>query len=65
MSAPRGYAADHPRIELLRMKGIFAGKTFAPASWLSTRKALQRIRQTVKDVSPLADWLRVYVGARH
>ena len=65
MSAPRGYAADHPRIEFLRMKGIFAGKTFAPASWLSTRKALQRIRQVVKDVSPLADWLRVHVGARH
>ena len=65
MSAPRGYAADHPRIELLRMKGIFAGKTFAPASWLSTRKALQRIRQAVNDVSPLADWLRVHVGGRH
>jgi uncharacterized protein (TIGR02453 family) len=65
MSAPRGYAADHPRIELLRMKGIFAGKTFEPASWLSTRKALQRIRQTAKDVSPLAEWLRVHVGARH
>jgi uncharacterized protein (TIGR02453 family) len=65
MSAPRGYAADHHRIELLRMKGIFAGKTFAPASWLSTRKALQRIRQAVNDVSPLADWLRVHVGARH
>jgi uncharacterized protein (DUF2461 family) len=65
MSAPRGYAADHHRIELLRMKGIFAGKTFAPASWLSTRKALQRIRQAVNDVSPLADWLRVHIGARH
>lgn len=57
-SAPRGYAADHPRIELLRMKGIFAGKTFAPASWLSTRRALQRIRRAVNDVRPLADWLR-------
>ena len=65
MSAPRGYTTDHPRIELLLMKGIFAGKTFAPASWLSTRKALQRIRQAVNDVHPLADWLRIHVGARH
>jgi uncharacterized protein (TIGR02453 family) len=65
MSTPRGYAADHPRIELLRMKGIFAGKVFAPAAWLSTRKALERVRQVVNDVSPLADWLRVHVGARH
>lgn len=65
MSAPRGYAADHPRIELLRMKGIFAGKTFAPAAWISTRKTLERVRQVVNDVSPLADWLRIHVGARH
>jgi uncharacterized protein (TIGR02453 family) len=64
-ATPRGYAADHPRIELLRMKGIFAGKTFAPASWLSTRTALQRIRRVINDVRPLADWLRVHVGARH
>jgi uncharacterized protein (TIGR02453 family) len=65
MSAPRGYPADHPRIELLRMKGIFAGKTFAPASWLSTPKALQRIKQVMNEVSPLAEWLRDHVGARH
>ena len=65
MSAPRGYRADHPRVELLKMKGIFAGNTFAPASWLSTRKALERIKQVINDVSPLADWLRVHVGARH
>ena len=65
MSAPRGYAADHPRIELLRMKGIFAGKTFVLAAWMSTRKTLERVRQVVNDVSPLADWLRIHVGARH
>lgn len=63
-SAPRGYSADHPRVELLRMKGIFAGKTFAPEAWLSTRGALRRIRRVVNDVRPLADWLRVHVGAR-
>jgi uncharacterized protein (TIGR02453 family) len=64
MSTPRGYASDHPRIEFLRMKGIFAGKTFPPASWLSTPKALQHMKQVISDVSPLSDWLRVHVGAR-
>jgi hypothetical protein len=49
----------------MRMKGIFAGKTFVPASWLSTRKALQRIKQVINDVRPLADWLQVHVGAGH
>ena len=63
-SAPRGYPADHPRIELLRMKDIFAGKTFAPEAWLSTRRAIPRIRRVMDDVRPLADWLRVHVGAR-
>jgi uncharacterized protein (TIGR02453 family) len=63
-SAPRGYSAHHPRIELLRMKGIFAGKAFAPEAWLSTRTALDRVRRVLNDVSPLADWLQVYVGAR-
>lgn len=64
ISAPRGYSADHPRIELLRMKDIFAGKTFAPEAGLSTRRAVQRIRRVMNDVRPLAEWLRVHVGAR-
>ncbi len=63
-SAPRGYPADHPRIELLRMKDIFAGRSFAPEAWLSTRRAVQRIKRVVEDVRPLADWLQVHVGAR-
>ena len=63
-STPRGYAADHPRIDLLRMKDIFAGKAFAPEPWLSTRDALDSIRRVLIDVRPLADWIQVYVGAR-
>jgi uncharacterized protein (TIGR02453 family) len=62
-SAPRGYSADHPRIELLLMKGIFAGRTFAPEPWLSTRTALQRVKRVVSDVEPLVDWLRAHVLA--
>ena len=63
-SAPRGYSPDHPRIELLRMKDIFAGKMFEPKPWLSTRRALQRIKRVIEDVRPLAEWIRVHVGAR-
>ena len=62
MSAPRGYSADHVRIEFLRMEDIFGGKTFPPEPWLSTRKALRQIRQTVKDVRPLAEWIEVHVA---
>jgi uncharacterized protein (TIGR02453 family) len=63
-TAPRGYTPDHPRIELLRMKDIFAGKSFGPEPWLSSRRALSRITRVIDDVRPLADWLRVHVGAR-
>jgi uncharacterized protein (TIGR02453 family) len=63
-SAPKGYAADHPRIALLRMKDIFAGKMFAPAPWLSTTKALDRIARVIDDTQPLTKWLRQHVGSR-
>ena len=61
-SAPRGYSAEHPRIELLRMKDIFAGKAFEPEPWLSTRKALERMKRVMTDVAPLRDWLQRYIG---
>ena len=62
MSAPRGYPADHPRIELLRMKDLHAGKTFKKEAWISTPKALVHVRRAIKDLKPLADWIRSHVG---
>lgn len=61
-SAPKGYSLDHPRIDLLRM--IFAGKVFAPAPWLATRKALDQITRVMDDVQPLIKWLHRHVGSR-
>ena len=63
-SAPRGYAPDHPRLDLLRMKDIFAGKTFAPAGWLSTRQAFERVKRVMTDTAPLVDWIRDNIGSR-
>lgn len=60
-SAPKGYAADHPRIDLLRMKDIFAGRAFKPAAWLSTPKALDRIQRAMRDIQPLKVWLTRHV----
>jgi uncharacterized protein (TIGR02453 family) len=56
-SAPRGYAADHPRIDLLRYKGLHAGKTFTPDAALGTRKAFDQTKRTLKDLQPLMRWL--------
>ena len=61
-SAPKGYSTAHPRIDLLRMKDMFAGKAFKPSAWLSTRKALERITQVMTDAKPLTDWLDRHLG---
>jgi uncharacterized protein (TIGR02453 family) len=55
-NAPRGYTDAHPRIELLRMKDLHAGKQL-PRSVLSTRKALDRVVAVMNDIKPLSDWL--------
>src|SRR5258708_16399339 len=62
-SAPRGYSSDHPRIELLKMKDLFAGRRFAPAAWLATAKARGRIDRVSTDTAPLVKWRRQHVTA--
>jgi uncharacterized protein (TIGR02453 family) len=61
---PKGYKADHPRIDLLRMKDLFAGKFFKPAPWLSTKGALDRIEKVMIDAKPLTDWIEENVGEK-
>jgi uncharacterized protein (TIGR02453 family) len=56
-SAPRGYANDHPRLELLQMKDIHAGRMMAPGPELSSRKALDTITRTMNDLKPFVAWL--------
>lgn len=60
-NAPRGYADDHPRIELLRMKDLHAGKQLPPST-LKTRKALDHVVAVMADVKPLSDWLERHVA---
>jgi len=64
-SAPKGYRPDHPRIELLRMKDMFAGKMFAPSASLSSRKAVDQIRKVMDDLTPFRKWLAVHVPHGH
>jgi uncharacterized protein (TIGR02453 family) len=61
-SAPRGYPRDHPRIGLLRHKGLYMGAAFRPTRWLSTRSVLDRVRTVWSDAAPLAAWLERHVG---
>ena len=61
-TAPRGYAKDHPRVELLRRKGLIAGKQFAPAAWMHTKQVVKRVRDTWAGAAPLCAWLDDHVG---
>ena len=54
---PRGYAADHPRIELLRHRSLTAGVSFGSPEWLETPEALDRVRATWRTLTPLVEWL--------
>jgi uncharacterized protein (TIGR02453 family) len=61
-SAPRGWARDHPRIRLLRHKGLTAHRTWPPAPWLHTPEALERVRSAWRQFEPLIAWLDREVG---
>jgi len=61
-SAPRGYPADHPRIELLRYKGITAWREWPVGPWLNTARPKRRIVDFLHDVRPLRKWLDSNVG---
>ncbi|EHB57928.1 Conserved hypothetical protein CHP02453 [Mycolicibacterium rhodesiae JS60] len=61
-TAPKGYPKDHPRIELLRHKGIAMMKIFPVGAWLGTRAAKDRVVTTLRAGAPLRDWLARNVG---
>ncbi len=60
-SAPRGFPRDHPRIELLRHKGIAMTKTWPVGAWLGTSKAKGRVVTALRAAAPLNQWLARYV----
>ncbi len=61
-TAPRGYVADHPRIGLLRHKGLVAWLEWPIETWLSTPAAKDKVADFLATTQPLADWLADHVG---
>jgi uncharacterized protein (TIGR02453 family) len=61
-TAPKGYPKDHPRIELLRMKGMITWKQWPIAPWVGTAKAKQRIIDVLHAAKPINAWLDKHVG---
>jgi uncharacterized protein (TIGR02453 family) len=61
-SAPRGYPADHPRIELLRYKGLICWRHWPVEPWLHTAKASEKVAGVLRTAAPLGHWLDHKVG---
>lgn len=61
-TAPRGFPKDHPRIDLLRMKGLTMGRSFPVAKWMHTAKCLDRILEVWDCAKPMNNWLGKTVG---
>jgi uncharacterized protein (TIGR02453 family) len=61
-TAPRGYPKDHPRIDLLKGKGITVWQLWPPAPWLGTGKAKERVVAALRASAPLNAWLAEHVG---
>ncbi|UDY34854.1 DUF2461 domain-containing protein [Dermatobacter hominis] len=56
-TAPRGWPADHPRIELLRLVHLAGGRRFPVRRWLHTAAARDRVVETWRSLQPLVDWI--------
>jgi uncharacterized protein (TIGR02453 family) len=61
-SAPRGYSADHPRIGLLRHKGLTTWQHWTPEPWLATSAASGKVGDFLRSSVDLCDWLTSHVG---
>ena len=56
-TAPRGYDAEHRRIDLLRHKSLHAGKSYAFDKVIHTPALLDEVRADWKSLRPLIEWL--------
>ena len=61
-TAPKGYPKDHPRVELLRFKGLIAWREWPAGAWLGTKRAKDRIVEVLALSRPLVGWLHANVG---
>ncbi len=59
---PRGVAADHPDLDLLRMRSLTVSRHYPPEPWMDSRTLLIRVRSGWRTMRPLTEWLAEHVG---
>ena len=62
-TAPRGYPKDHPRIDLLRRKGLMTSRDFGRRRRGCTpSRRSTKVREAWRAAAPLCAWLDAHVG---
>ncbi len=59
---PRGVAADHPDLDLLRFRALTASKTYQSKSGWERVQTFTRVRTDWRQLQPLTEWLADHVG---
>jgi uncharacterized protein (TIGR02453 family) len=62
-TAPRGYAKDHPRIDLLRRKGLVGSRALTGTALQGGDGVRDFVVETFTACEPLVAWLAKHVGA--
>jgi uncharacterized protein (TIGR02453 family) len=61
-TSPRGYDADHPRIDLLRHRSLTIGKDYGFEPIIHTPELVAAVRADWKAARPLVDWVAARLG---
>lgn len=64
-TAPRGFDADHPRIELLRHKSLTVGKSYGFAPIIHTPELADAVRADWRQTRPLVEWVTEHATGAH
>lgn len=56
-TAPRGYSAEHPRIELLRCKSITVGRPYGFDKVIHSPALVEAVRADWRALRPLVEWV--------
>ncbi|MGN6253256.1 MAG: DUF2461 domain-containing protein [Marmoricola sp.] len=56
-TAPRGYDASHPRIDLLRHRSLTLGRSYGFDEAIHTPDLLDRVRDDWRTLRPLVEWV--------
>jgi uncharacterized protein (TIGR02453 family) len=56
-TSPRGWSADHPRIDLLRHKSLYVIRSYGFDDVIHTPALLDRVRDDWRAARPLVEWV--------